>query len=534
MLAGNFYFSLFARLDAFGLIGPDEPRYASVAREMAESGDWVTPRLNGEPWFEKPVLYYWSAAVAFRLLGVSEFSARLPSAIAALLAAGALAWLAWRLYGAPAALAFLLTFPTCVGVFAFARAATTDMPFSAALALAMLAAFQVIRGSQADSDAPSPLNRVLWQMLFGALLGVAALAKGPAAVVLGGGSVALWALASGRWKQSFRLAHPFAILAFCIVALPWYVLCALRNADFVQVFLISHNVARFLTPVFQHEQPFWFFAPVLLLGLAPWSALLAGLARDARAAWRDPRWKDSPGFFFACWAIFPFLFFSASRSKLPGYILPIFAPLVLLLVRSLARAIEEESARARWLCVSVGLTLVALAASAGHWLDRLPPESSIGSHGELIAWTLTVCAFGLLITALAWCRRCWLAMFLAAVLMASLVAGVARRIAPRLDPDLSSRTAAELLAAEAKGSEGIAVFELHRAWHYGLNFYFHRELPKWEPATEPTAASRPQLLVTSAAGLDALRRSGAPHVVLHTVSRQAIIVRLGSVQDAPE
>ena len=116
------------------MIGPDEPRYASIARAMAETGDWVTPRLDGQPWFEKPVLYYWGAAAAFRLFGVNDFSARLPSAIFATLAALALAWLARKIYGSGTAWAVLLIFPTCVGVFAFARAGTTDMPFSASLA----------------------------------------------------------------------------------------------------------------------------------------------------------------------------------------------------------------------------------------------------------------------------------------------------------------------------------------------------------------------------------------------------------------
>src|SRR6202790_5506791 len=122
------YVCYFSHLGAFGFIGPDEPRYAWIARDMAESGDWVTPRLYGKPWFEKPVFYYWSAAVYFKLFGVSETSARLPSAISALLATLALAWLALRLYGAETARWFLLLLPTTVGMIVFSHAAATDMP----------------------------------------------------------------------------------------------------------------------------------------------------------------------------------------------------------------------------------------------------------------------------------------------------------------------------------------------------------------------------------------------------------------------
>jgi len=129
------YVCFFSRLSALGFVGPDEPRYANVARAMLGSGDWVTPRLNGQPWLEKPALYYWAAAAAFRIFGVNEFAARLPSALAATLATLGLAWPALRLYGGKTAWYVLLLLPTSAGMFGFARAATTDMLFSSTLAL---------------------------------------------------------------------------------------------------------------------------------------------------------------------------------------------------------------------------------------------------------------------------------------------------------------------------------------------------------------------------------------------------------------
>src|ERR1700676_1127295 len=119
----SLYVCCFSHLGPFGFIGPDEPRYAWIARDMAESGDWVTPRLYGKPWFEKPVLYYWSAALCFKLFGVNEASARLPSAISALFATLVLAWLALRLYGAETARWVLLLLPTTVGMIGFSHRA---------------------------------------------------------------------------------------------------------------------------------------------------------------------------------------------------------------------------------------------------------------------------------------------------------------------------------------------------------------------------------------------------------------------------
>src|SRR6202790_2269759 len=138
LICATLYVCYFSHLGAIGFVGPDEPRYAWIARDMAETGDWVTPRLYGKPWFEKPPLYYWSAALSFKFFGVSEAAARLPSAIAALLATLALAWLALRLYGAETARWLLLLLPTSVAMIGFSHAAAPDMLFSAVLTIAMV------------------------------------------------------------------------------------------------------------------------------------------------------------------------------------------------------------------------------------------------------------------------------------------------------------------------------------------------------------------------------------------------------------
>lgn len=251
---------------------------------MARSGDWVTPRLYGQPWFEKPILYYWLAAIGFRLNLPAEWAARLPSAFAALAAALAIGWLAYKHHGAyPAPVTALapVLFATTVGAIGFARAATPDMLFSAFLALAMVSAAtvlrneQLLRGEQTAERATSlPL------ILFGGFLGFAVLAKGPAAIILAGGALAIWILATQHWRAAAKFFHPFALTSFCVIALPWYALCALRNPDFLRVFILQHNFERYLTPVFQHPQPFWFFIPITLLALLPWTVLLWPAARE--------------------------------------------------------------------------------------------------------------------------------------------------------------------------------------------------------------------------------------------------------------
>ena len=269
-----FYLCLFDGLAALGFVGPDEPRYAAIARELASSGDWVTPRLYGEPWLEKPILYYWAAGAAYLVVGDTEFAARLPSALSALLAALALAWLARRLYDGTTAALVVIIFPTMLGVFAFARAASTDMIFTTSCVVAMCGAIPLM-----TSNRPGAL--VWFQVLLGAGVGCAVLAKGPAGVLLVAGATALCEVATRRWAVLDVWRKPLVLPTFAVVALPWYALCATANPGFVDVFLVSHNIERYVTGVFGHEQPFWFYGPVLLVGLAPWTiAAVAAGNRD--------------------------------------------------------------------------------------------------------------------------------------------------------------------------------------------------------------------------------------------------------------
>ena len=239
----------------------------------------------------------------------------------------------------------LLLLPTTVGMIGFSHAAATDMPFSAMLTIAMVFAAAII-GLTRNEDSPM-LPRTPWLALifFGFFLGLAVLAKGPAAIILSGGAILLWAVFTRRWRDAFRCLHPVAIASFCLTALPWYILCSRRNPEFFRVFIIEHNFKRFLTPEFQHIQPFWFYVPIILMALFPWTIFLALATMQIIKNVRNDRVSHASLLhFFICWALFPVVFFSISQSKLPGYILPALPPLAILLAVQAARCAQADRA----------------------------------------------------------------------------------------------------------------------------------------------------------------------------------------------
>jgi 4-amino-4-deoxy-L-arabinose transferase-like glycosyltransferase len=502
---------LFGNLGAIGLVGSDEPRYSWIARAMAETGDWVTPRLYGQPWFEKPILYYWAAAVGFRLRLPAEWAARLPSALAALAAALAIGWVAGKYYARkvdslanPVLLAPLL-FSTTVAAIGFSRSAAPDMLFSASIALAMASSACVLARAGAlrcvDTAEPAGRGDAVHLALFGFFLALATLAKGPAAVALGGGAIALWAVFARKWRAAVRLAHPIVVGVFCVVALPWYVVCAMRNPDFLRVFFLQHNFERYLTPMFQHRQPFWFFGPIVLVALVPWTALLCPVAREGMKLWRQKSWYDSPGFFFACWAVFPIVFFSFSQSKLPGYVLPAIPPLALLCAVAAIRAIEKNSTETRIAFAAIGATWLLLGIFAWRALPRVSAGLTDNLRPLAAAGAIAGLFIGLLL-ALTVLWRPRLALGLCIFSTAVAVETVSLTVLPKLGPVYSARYHAAFMRNDLH-PDRIFTYHVRRSWDYGLAFYFHRELPEWSPA-DPEAA----LVLTTPGGFAEIKKLG--------------------------
>jgi 4-amino-4-deoxy-L-arabinose transferase-like glycosyltransferase len=497
---------------------------------MVETGDWVTPRLYGKPWFEKPPLYYWGAALSFKLFGVSEAAARLPSAVSALLATLAFAWLALRLYGAETARWLLLLLPTTVGMIGFSHAAATDMPFSAMLTIAMAAAAVVVRldreagggvvgDAAAGGASPSPTRAWLALVFFGFFLGLAVLAKGPAAIILCGGAVFFWALFTKRWRDAFRLLHPAAVTAFCATALPWYILCARRNPDFLRVFLIEHNFKRYLTPEFQHIQPFWFYGPILFIGLFPWIGMvLSGVINAFRR--KLGMQLDAVTIFVLTWAAFPTLFFSISQSKLPGYVLPVIPALVLLASQALAAGLRMERVPIPLGFAVFALTPIAAIAALGLSVYFTRIASPLRSYA-LATGALSFLAF-IAVVVFAVCKRH----------KATVVSGIAawlcfmilmyRGALPRLDARFSPRPIARHILNRPQIMREVASMHLERGRQYALNFYFHRELKEWNGSEISE-----QYVISSLTGITELTKRRIPYQLLDDTCPDAILIRIG-------
>jgi 4-amino-4-deoxy-L-arabinose transferase-like glycosyltransferase len=482
LILATLYSCYFRNLGAIGLVGPDEPRYAWIARDMAETGDWVTPRLYGKPWFEKPVLYYWGAAASFKLFGVSEAAARLPSAICALLATLAMAWLAWKLYGGETARWLLLLLPTTIGMIGFSHAAATDMPFAGMLTIAMVFAAVIIGLTRNENSPILPRTPWLALFLFGFFLGLAVLAKGPAAIILSGSAVLLWAAFTKRWRDAVRCLHPAAIAAFCLTALPWYVLCARRNPDFFRIFIIEHNFKRFLTPEFQHIQPYWYYLPIVLIAFLPWtlallSSALFGVLRYARG-----QRISSFTLFLLCWTLFCLLFFSISKSKLPGYILPAIPAIGLLLTKSYTQMSASESRRFRWIQSIAGVLLCVLGAAmmAMSCVKSVPsPHIAIGESWVLLAFGIASALFGLNRRRM---MSSWSVDSFCVIPILLLLCFFSRLDANFLPWDPSGKTLAKEILEQRIPLEQVYVANMRRAQQYSLNFYLHHETQQWNPA----------------------------------------------------
>ena len=252
-------FLFFYGLGAFGLVGADEPRYAQVAREMLDRHDWITPTLQGKPWLEKPVLYYWQAMAAYSVFGVDARAARIPGAFDAALMVAALYFFLRRFRPGSETDGALIT-AGCAAVIGFSRGASTDMPLTAMFTIALL-------GWYAWYETKKRIGLVIFYIF----LGLATLAKGPVAIFFAGAILLIFLALKRDWGAIVGSLWIPGILMSLAVALPWYVAVQLRNPEFFHVFILEHNLGRFGQDLYHHRQPFWFYLPVLLVALMPWT-----------------------------------------------------------------------------------------------------------------------------------------------------------------------------------------------------------------------------------------------------------------------
>jgi len=344
--------AMVATAGAIGLIEPTETRYAEIAREMRESGDWLHPRLNGVLHFHKPPLAYWATAAGFALCGENEWGARLPVVAASLLTLAFTALAGRRRFassGAPAGLA-VWVLGTSVLFVGAGRTLASD-PFLAAA----VAGFWAL--------APSP-----WALL---ILGAGFLAKGPVVFVPTVLAI-LAAAALARDRGTLALLGPKrGWLLFAAVALPWYLILVARTPGLLPYFLGNQLWARYATTEHQRGGPAWYFAGVLIAGALPWTpALVVGIAR----AWRERAALEAR--LLLAWLLVPLVFFSFSGSKLPAYLLPLFPAVALLAARGLA----PDSRAARWWIAGLLFGLAAVGwtlgpGALGRFIGLSPPRA---------------------------------------------------------------------------------------------------------------------------------------------------------------
>ena len=451
LVTATLYLLYLFHLTATGMLGPDEPRYASIGRAMAQSGDWVTPRLWGQAWFEKPALLYWMTAAAFRLGLSQDLAPRLPVALLSILFLLFYAWILNREFGARAAAYATAMLATSAGWLAFSHVGVTDLPLAATFSAAMLLTLPWI-GSRDRR----------WLIPAAAMLALSVLAKGLVPLVL-----ALPVAWTGRNRLRDLIA-PRPVLTFIAIALPWYALCTYRNgAPFLRTFFWEHHVARFTSGDLQHVQPYWYYLPVLLAALFPWTPMIVVLFR--RDLYRDPR-----ALFLLLWVAFGFLFFSAAINKLPGYLLPLIPALTALAGIALQKAriagpLLFCSAGLLSLAPAIGLLLPEVLA--GGSLRTAMRASHLSLHASVLIAVLCLAGAG------AWYlerRSRDAAMALVFVLSAGFVVYLKAAAFPALEKAASARS----LWRELRQPTGpICVGDVSRNWRYGLDYYSMAPLP---------------------------------------------------------
>lgn len=338
LIGGILFFAWLGRLP---LVEPDEGRNAEVAREMLASGDFITPHFNDLAYLDKPAVYFWLVAASFRVAGINEFAARFPSALMAL-ATVFLAWfLARRMIGDSAGLRAGIIFATVPLTIAFSRLVIFDMTLTFLVALALVGYWLA-----QESD----FRRPICDVVFFAAMGVGAITKGPVGFLLPLLTVLAFVGVTGRWRDLKRMRWGIGVPVFLAAALPWFIAVSIRNPGFPRYAFWDESLQRFATGSAHRGGSLLYYIPIFLLGFFPWSFFLCfgGLRhlRDWRRL-REPRFRSAA--FLVAWTALIFVFFTISRSKLPGYFLPAVLPLSILTAWVWQEVEEQSEGSPRWL-----------------------------------------------------------------------------------------------------------------------------------------------------------------------------------------
>ena len=440
------------------LIGPDEPRYAEIAREMFTSGDYISPTLCGCLWFEKPALFYWLGAGAYRFFGVHEFAARFPSGVAAILCLLSIWFVLSRTGSRNWGLLSGVVLATSGIMIAYSHAATPDMVLTATMTIAILAAYMATRARGG--------NEYFYIALCGAAIGFSFLAKGLVGIVLVAAILVVYFLLVGRLGFFPRRSLWIGLAVFLVVSSIWYLPVTLRHGrEFLDEFFIRHHFQRYISDVYGHPQPFYFFPVIAIMGVLPWSLfLLPAVARLRRLRPRESK-RDSLLGLAWVWLAIPLTFFSVSESKLPGYLLPVFPALAILIGAEVERFLQHEGGRLmRIVGVLTAILVICLVGAFVWYLNR----QSIAPAGWHMVFVLLPFGFAMMamIAVFLEKRGGFLLSTLACVV--SIVVSGASLLFPSLNEEISLKRLSVEAASALRADEKIGYYILKE---YAAVFY---------------------------------------------------------------
>lgn len=351
------------------LVKTDEGRYAEMAREIVATGDWITPRLNGLKYFEKPPLQNWVTAATFQIFGLGDWQARLWTGLTGFFGIVLTAYAGRRIYNRRTGLYAGAVLASCFWWSALGHINTLDMGLSGMMSLALCSLLI------AQHNRNNKSLRGFWMGLCWAGMALAVLSKGLIGIVLPGAVMVLYLFWSRDWILLKSLNWLSGLLIFFAITVPWFVAVSIANPEFPQFFFIHEHFQRFLTKVHHREGPWWYFFPLLIAGLIPW---LGWLPTIFTVPLREPSHDFQAGKLLLVWFAFIFFFFSISSSKLPSYILPVFPALALLIARAM-----DSFHGTGWFRINGWLTiLLSLAGLGTAWQIQRFANDQL--HGELL------------------------------------------------------------------------------------------------------------------------------------------------------
>lgn len=444
---------------------PDEGRYVEIPREMVITGDYITPRLNGVKYFEKPVLFYWLESFSIKLFGLREYTLRLWPALFSLFGCLAVYGAGRRLYGRRSGLIAAAALATSMLYYGLGRAIILDMPVSVLLTAALLS---FLIGMH---EVPGPRRRLyLWS--FYAFSALAVLTKGLIGMFIPGMVIGAWIIILGEWRVLKTMYLPTGLALFLLIAAPWHILVMRANPEFFHFYFVQEHFLRYLTTMHGRYQPPWFFIPIILLGLFPWSAFLVqAIKHNLPSTWRE-RHEHRDALFLILWAGLVFLFFSASDSKLVPYILPVFPPLALLIGRYLGDAWDSRDfpgVRAGYAVLLAAQVILGGAMIALPFFWQTPDVQALGLYPAAAGCTLLIGAA--LTGALARFQGFRLA-FIAMAVFAALFLVEMNAAAPRIDTK-SIKTLAVALKPLLKPGDEVASYQ---TYYQDLPVYLERRI----------------------------------------------------------